>query len=42
MELFVIEDWRVRVFGMYGMVDIPPDLLYVQTITMSGCMGIQS
>ena len=36
--LFVVADWRVRVFGSSSLVDIPSDHLYVRSIPLYGCM----
>ena len=36
--LFVLQDWRARVFGTSGIVDRPSDRLYVSTIHMSWWM----
>ena len=40
--LFVLTDWRVRVFGSSGLVARPYDHLSIWTIPPSGCMEIQS
>ena len=34
----LVEDWCLRVFVCYGLVDIPPGRLYVNTIFLPGCM----
>ena len=36
--LFVSEDWRLRLFWLYGLVDRPSERLYVRNIPLSGCM----
>ena len=41
-ELFVLVDWRVRVFWSSGLVDRPPDCLYVGTFPLPGCMDRRS
>ena len=35
---FVLTDWKVRVFWLYGLVDRLSDRLYVRTITLYGCI----
>ena len=35
---FIPVDWRVKVFGLSGLVDRPSENMFVHTITMSGCM----
>ena len=42
VALFVSADWQVRMFWLYGILDIPYDRLYLHTITLSGCMDICS
>ena len=35
---FVLVDWQVMLFWLFGLVDRPSDRLYVRTIPLSGCM----
>ena len=39
---FVPADWQVRLFGTSGIANRLYEHIYVRTITMSGCMEIQS
>ena len=37
--LFVPAGWQVRVFGLFGILYIPSEILSMWDITLSGCMG---
>ena len=37
--LFVPAGWQVRVFGLFGILYIPSEIMSIWNITLSGCMG---